>query len=148
MAAAKEIYMLYRKRANERIKYAQKLLENEKAFTFESDRKVLIDREKTDWPANEADARSLWYNQVEQSLLGEQLRRDTIAKLAKEQGKKNPLRGKKAPGEMISLRFERILHAINGSNEEEIEDAFFSACLLYTSPSPRDKRQSRMPSSA
>ena len=27
-------------------------------------------------------------------------------------------------------------------------DKFFSACLLYTSPSPRDKRQSRMPSSA
>ena len=24
----------------------------------------------------------------------------------------------------------------------------FSSCLLYTSPSPRDKRQSRMPSSA
>ena len=24
----------------------------------------------------------------------------------------------------------------------------FSCCLLYTSPSPRDKRQSRMPSSA
>ena len=24
----------------------------------------------------------------------------------------------------------------------------FEACLLYTSPSPRDKRQSRMPSSA
>ena len=24
----------------------------------------------------------------------------------------------------------------------------FNACLLYTSPSPRDKRQSRMPSSA
>ena len=26
--------------------------------------------------------------------------------------------------------------------------ALFKACLLYTSPSPRDKRQSRMPSSA
>ena len=26
--------------------------------------------------------------------------------------------------------------------------AFLEACLLYTSPSPRDKRQSRMPSSA
>ena len=24
----------------------------------------------------------------------------------------------------------------------------YTACLLYTSPSPRDKRQSRMPSSA
>ena len=28
------------------------------------------------------------------------------------------------------------------------DNAPFSACLLYTSPSPRDKRQSRMPSSA
>ena len=27
-------------------------------------------------------------------------------------------------------------------------DAMFMCCLLYTSPSPRDKRQSRMPSSA
>ena len=26
--------------------------------------------------------------------------------------------------------------------------AYFNSCLLYTSPSPRDKRQSRMPSSA
>ena len=28
------------------------------------------------------------------------------------------------------------------------ENAFSNICLLYTSPSPRDKRQSRMPSSA
>ena len=27
-------------------------------------------------------------------------------------------------------------------------DNLYIACLLYTSPSPRDKRQSRMPSSA
>ena len=27
-------------------------------------------------------------------------------------------------------------------------DGLLNACLLYTSPSPRDKRQSRMPSSA
>ena len=41
-----------------------------------------------------------------------------------------------------------------GKTVKEIERAFDSAirqidtCLLYTSPSPRDKRQSRMPSSA
>ena len=29
-----------------------------------------------------------------------------------------------------------------------IREAVLRACLLYTSPSPRDKRQSRMPSSA
>ena len=28
------------------------------------------------------------------------------------------------------------------------EPDYFNHCLLYTSPSPRDKRQSRMPSSA
>ena len=30
----------------------------------------------------------------------------------------------------------------------DAEDSSFLSCLLYTSPSPRDKRQSRMPSSA
>ena len=34
----------------------------------------------------------------------------------------------------------------NCTSEEDYKDAL--ACLLYTSPSPRDKRQSRMPSSA
>ena len=32
--------------------------------------------------------------------------------------------------------------------DEKAVDALFNNCLLYTSPSPRDKRQSRMPSSA
>ena len=31
---------------------------------------------------------------------------------------------------------------------EACEKGFFRLCLLYTSPSPRDKRQYRMPSSA
>ena len=31
---------------------------------------------------------------------------------------------------------------------EELGPTFVKFCLLYTSPSPRDKRQSRMPSSA
>ena len=38
-----------------------------------------------------------------------------------------------------------------GENFDENFKKFFdktSNCLLYTSPSPRDKRQSRMPSSA
>ena len=34
------------------------------------------------------------------------------------------------------------------SNVYDHIETLFSDCLLYTSPSPRDKRQSRMPSSA
>ena len=43
----------------------------------------------------------------------------------------------------------------NAIENEEVKQAIWppseqdtSGCLLYTSPSPRDKRQSRMPSSA
>ena len=39
--------------------------------------------------------------------------------------------------------------ASTGEHEAiELRDGDNSRCLLYTSPSPRDKRQSRMPSSA
>ena len=31
---------------------------------------------------------------------------------------------------------------------EELVDAYYFSCLLYTSPSPRDRTRSRMPSSA
>ena len=44
----------------------------------------------------------------------------------------------------------RARKAHGESNEilQEIVEVNPNACLLYTSPSPRDKRQSRMPSSA
>ena len=35
-----------------------------------------------------------------------------------------------------------------GFNDDPTDPAVYTICLLYTSPSPRDKRQSRMPSSA
>ena len=56
-------------------------------------------------------------------------------------------RKKQAPGtkvaEEVNFEIENYLQ-YKGDQFSE----FFDACLLYTSPSPRDKRQSRMPSSA
>ena len=40
----------------------------------------------------------------------------------------------------------RVLEAFNDTTRATILRSML--CLLYTSPSPRDKRQSRMPSSA
>ena len=54
--------------------------------------------------------------------------------------------------EMISRRLTKtqkieILEAYRaGDNTNDLAEKY--TCLLYTSPSPRDKRQSRMPSSA
>ena len=44
----------------------------------------------------------------------------------------------------------RAYHYADSEDDMESDDmeADYSDCLLYTSPSPRDKRQSRMPSSA
>ena len=44
--------------------------------------------------------------------------------------------------EVIDLRVKKI------DLPPEVSDSVYNSCLLYTSPSPRDKRQSRMPSSA
>ena len=35
-----------------------------------------------------------------------------------------------------------------GNNKDEVKSSLYNACLLYTSPSPRDAHESRMPSSA
>ena len=45
----------------------------------------------------------------------------------------------------VDLIFPDIAWLTDRRNQIE---AIFITCLLYTSPSPRDKRQSRMPSSA
>ena len=42
----------------------------------------------------------------------------------------------------------RIIFEVDGVTEEVAKIALYKACLLYTSPSPRDRSVSRMPSSA
>ena len=53
----------------------------------------------------------------------------------------------------IERRLQSIIGSMRISGGEPTEETIITmrgilSCLLYTSPSPRDKRQSRMPSSA
>ena len=41
-----------------------------------------------------------------------------------------------------------VIFTPDDSWEEKLEEAKDETCLLYTSPSPRDRQKSRMPSSA
>ena len=55
--------------------------------------------------------------------------------------------------EDAALHTALALHAQQHRGQEgagivTLHEGQFQTCLLYTSPSPRDKRQSRMPSSA
>ena len=54
----------------------------------------------------------------------------------------------KANRQDIAKRFDDPAVAFSIQTDVDMLDAYDVTCLLYTSPSPRDKRQSRMPSSA
>ena len=43
---------------------------------------------------------------------------------------------------------EKAFDMIGPNTPRDVKDAWMEACLLYTSPSPRDSTSSRMPSSA
>ena len=49
--------------------------------------------------------------------------------------------------ETVAVELENLKGFLIGEDSSNIA-RIHHACLLYTSPSPRDKRQSRMPSSA
>ena len=53
-----------------------------------------------------------------------------------------------AAGIIVAIVSLLLIVAAVGSRVAARHEAQVAACLLYTSPSPRDKRQSRMPSSA
>ena len=50
--------------------------------------------------------------------------------------------------QMLEPRLHTFACRILGRRSPDVEDALQNACLLYTSPSPRDRTRSRMPSSA
>ena len=47
----------------------------------------------------------------------------------------------------LSLRERSLLLLADGKPLSDLQ-AMYNGCLLYTSPSPRDRQKSRMPSSA
>ena len=72
--------------------------------------------------------------------------RNTFIEIAEDskitKGEMPPLKGEKKT--VANLQFDMLYDSPYHYTSDEV---LFS-CLLYTSPSPRDKRQSRMPSSA
>mgnify|MGYP003381644063 CR=1 FL=1 len=51
--------------------------------------------------------------------------------------------------EKNGVGYEDVLFRDNGEGNDLVaKDGIYTSCLLYTSPSPRDRTRSRMPSSA
>ena len=133
MEPANEIYGRFVERVKERIAYVTDLAENGE-FDFTKDVKMERSRKNAPWPANQADAEAIWYKQISEELLSEEMRRETITKLAESQGKVNPLKEDQTPREAIVSRYERYLGDIVGADEEDIASYFFSAVARAHDP--------------
>ena len=131
--AAHAVYDLYIRRVKEKISFAQKFLE-ESDFSFDSDRTIPRSRRKLQWPANSVEQGNLWEKLVEEAVLSETLRRDNIAKLAKEQGKENPLKDADPIKEVIRLKYKRMLQYDLDNNDESIADYVLSAAAKAYGP--------------
>lgn len=133
MGAATEIYKKYQARVAERAKAVQELLD-EHEFSFATDETIERDREDAKWPENAAEAKDLWRLQLKEALLSETLRRQEIARRAKEQGKENPLKDEPSAKEKIAQRYDRFFKTIEGTDEEDIANYFLSAVARAHDP--------------
>ena len=133
MGPAVEIYNLFRQRVAERVAYTEALLEADE-FDFTTEATFPMTRRDADWPSDGDEARKLWRLQTKNDLLSEILRRQTITRLAEEQGRNDPGANDRTPHEKISLRYQRFLNTVNDADEEEIANYFLSAIARAYDP--------------
>jgi carboxyl-terminal processing protease len=134
MGAAIDIYSTFKKRVEARVGEAKRLLA---AGEFDFTKEETLERSRKDaaWPKDEAEAMTLWGQQIKEALLSETLRRDMIAEMAKKQGKENPLKNDKDPKEKIALRYERFLHSVVVDvDDEDVAAMFLSAVARSFDP--------------
>jgi carboxyl-terminal processing protease len=133
MPAATEIYQVFEKRVEARVAQASQLL-NDENFDFTADESVMLSRKNAPWPRNEKVAANLWRLQIKEAVLAEVLRRETLTKLAKEQGKPDPGSEDRSPKEKVALRYKRFLSSVKNVDDEEIANYFLSAVARAYDP--------------
>lgn len=133
MTPAEDIYGTFVKRVEARVAQAEKLLK-ENHFDFTTDQSVTRTRKDAAWPKDEAEASALWSLQIREAVLSEVLRRNLLAKLAKEQGKPEVGKNDREPTEKIALRYKRFLASVKDVDSEDIANYFLSAVATTYDP--------------
>ncbi len=132
MQPAVEIYNVFRQRVEERTKQADQLLAGE--FDFSGDETVMMSRKDAAWPKDEAEAKKIFAQEIKEAVLAETLRRETLSKLAKEQGKDDPNADNLDPKKKVSLRYKRLLTSIQDVDNEDVANYFLSAVAAAFDP--------------
>ena len=113
---AKEIYSVFRVRVEDRIAKIRQLLKRD--YSFKSSRTVALDRRKEPWPANEAEADSLWRDRIEGELLQEKLN-----KFAIEPGTK-----------VVGRRYDQLIKSVEERDGEDLNQLFLNSVAQSYDP--------------
>lgn len=106
---AREIFDRLLQRTEERVRLAKSLLDQPLSFT--GSEKVVTDRTKAPWPANEADAKDLWTKRVKFEVLQERLHSKDNAKAV----------------DLIRRRYERFLDNLKDTETDALMQMFLSS---------------------
>lgn len=130
--AAEDIYKTYISRAKESSQFINEVLKEK--FDFTKEESIERSRKDAPWPKDRTEWQGLWRSSVKDAVLAETLRRETIAKLAKEQGKEDPAAKEKSPVEKVRMRYERLLHSITEADADDMATYFLLAVTKAFDP--------------
>lgn len=125
MEPGTEIYSMFRVRVAQRVKHAEEILAGD--FDFTGDETVMMSRKEAVWPKDEKEARIVWEHQIKEAVLAETLRRETLTRMAEEQGKPDPGANDLGPREKVALRYKRLLASVQDVDDEDVANYFLSA---------------------
>lgn len=110
-----KIFKLYKQRVEERIAKTKELLKGK--FEFDSQKTVEINRQKSPWPKDEAEAEKIWRDRLEGEVLQETLNKH-----------------EKEPVKRIVKRYDQMLRNLHELNNEDIVKGFLTTLALTYDP--------------
>ncbi len=113
---AYDIYDLYKKRVEARVAKVKELLKLD--FAFNGSRTIELDRRKSPWPKDEAEADQLWHDRVEGEMLQEKLAKHQI----------DP------PVKTLTRRYDQLLRNLHEQTREDVTKIFLSTLAQTYDP--------------
>jgi carboxyl-terminal processing protease len=103
------IFDVYEERVKDRVAKVKELVKE--PMEFDSDRTVVLNRQKADWPKNEAEADQIWRDRITAELLGVKLNKHAVDSGAK----------------TVTRRFNQVLRYAEEQTREDVIKTFLSA---------------------
>ncbi len=154
IARAEKIVASYQKAENELAQAEQKLAAAEKTGDqkeaedarrrialaqsklpdFTGNETIVRSRRKVGWAKDDEELDAVWNAQLKEYFLAETLRRENVARLAREQGKEDPSAHDLPPAAKLAARYKRMKNSIQEADLEDMVTKLLSAVAHVYDP--------------